>query len=110
VGGGRKAVPWAEWVGERELQWIIELPHRKLEGILRQAREDAGTFHVVTESTPARAQEPRYSRHTGVRAPGISPSLNERLRRDTSKGNGTNADSEHIRAKTLARGGELRTA
>ena len=110
MGGGRTACAVAEWVGERELQWIIELPHRELEGVPRQAQADAGTFHVVTESTPERAQEPRYSRHTGIRAPGVSPSPNERLRRDTPKGNGTNADSEHSRAKTLARGGEPRTA
>jgi hypothetical protein len=97
-------------MGERELQWIIELHHPELEGVPRQARADAGTFHVVTESTPARAQKPRYSRHTRVRASSVSSSPNERLRRDTSKGNGANADSEHIRAKTLARGGELRTA
>jgi hypothetical protein len=53
-----KQTPWAEWVGEREFQWITELPHRELEWALRQNGTDVEELGAATESTTVQAWEP----------------------------------------------------
>lgn len=105
-----KQTPWAEWVGEREFQWITELPHRELEWALRENGTDIEELGTATESTTVQAWKPDTRR---IRVPTLPAYQLARMKSSNGtpqKRIVTNADRGQIRIETLARGGEMRTA
>jgi hypothetical protein len=81
-----KQTPWAEWMGEREFQWMTELPPRELEWALRQNRKDTEELCIATEST-ATCVGTGCTPNTHAHAPSASYGPKEKLRRNTSKEN-----------------------
>ena len=59
---GGKQTPWAEWVGEREFQWMTELPRRELDWVLRQNGIETEELRTATETTTVQTGEPHTRR------------------------------------------------